>query len=90
MPMRQNPNYLLRTVAGSLVLVPVGEATKDFPGMITMNPTGAYLWEQLAKPCTEEELVNALLDRYDVTADQARADTAAFLEPLKVIGAVVE
>ena len=52
--MKQNPNFLLREVADSLVLVPVGEATKKYPGMITLNATGKFLWEALAAEQTAE------------------------------------
>ena len=65
--MIRNPNYLLRDVAGSTVLVPVGEASQEFPGMITVNGTSAYLWEQLATQQTKEDLVSSLLSRYDVS-----------------------
>lgn len=88
--MKQNPEFILREVAGSLVLVPVGEASKDFPGMVTMNPTSAYLWETLAKPQTPQTLTAALLERYDVTEDQAKSDVEKFLHTLTLIGAVVE
>ena len=86
--MKQNPNYLLRNVAGSTVLVPVGEATKDFPGMITMNPTSTYLWEQLTEEKTEADLVQALLDRYEVAEAQAKKDVADFVKTLTLIGAI--
>jgi hypothetical protein len=86
--MKQNPNYLLRNVAGSTVLVPVGEATKDFPGMITMNPTSTYLWEQLTEQKTEADLVQALLDRYEVTEAQAQKDVSEFVKTLTLIGAI--
>ena len=86
--MKQNPNYLLRNVAGSTVLVPVGEATKDFPGMITMNPTSTYLWEQLTEEKTEADLAQALLDRYDVTQAQAETDVAQFVKTLTLVGAI--
>ena len=86
--MKQNPNYLLRSVAGSTVLVPVGEATRDFPGMVTMNPTSTYLWEQLTEEKTEADLVQALLDRYEVTQTQAAADVADFVKTLTLIGAI--
>ena len=88
--MKQNPDYLLREVAGSIVLVPVGEATKDFPGMITMNPTSAYLWERLAQPQTEDSLVQALLERYEVAAAQAETDVAEFIKTLTLVGAVID
>ena len=88
--MKQHPEYILREVAGSLVLVPVGEATKDFPGMVTMNPTSAFLWEALATEQTAQTLTQAILDRYDVTEDQAKADVEKFLRTLTLVGAVVE
>lgn len=87
--MKQNPNFLLREVAGSVVLVPVGEATKTFPGMITMNPTGKFLWELLAGEQTPESLVAALLDRYEVTREVAAEDVAVFLEKLTAATAII-
>ena len=88
--MIRNPSYLLREVAGSKVLVPVGEATRDFPGMITVNGTSAYLWECLATRQTKESLVAALLSRYDVTQQQAAEDVEKFLKTLLLVGAVTE
>ena len=70
------------------MLVPVGEATRDFPGMVTMNPTSTYLWEQLTEEKTEADLVQALLDRYEVTQTQAAADVADFVKTLTLIGAI--
>lgn len=88
--MKQNPDYILRTVAGSQVLVPVGEATKDFPGMITLNATSALLWETLSQSQSAEDLVNTLLSRFDVTEDVAKADVEKFLHTLTLVGAVIE
>ena len=88
--MKRNADFLLRQVAGSQVLVPVGAATKRFPGMIRMNPTGCYLWELLETEQTRETLTKALLDRYDVSAEQAAQDVNAFVDKLLPTGALVE
>lgn len=88
--MRQNPNYFLQEVAGSLVLVPVGEATMDFPGMVTVNGTSKFLWERLAEPQTEESLVSALLAQYDVSPELAREDVRRFVETLTAVGAIID
>jgi len=88
--MKQNPNYILRNVADSLVIVPTGEATKDFPGMITVNPTSQFLWEQLATDQTADSLVAALLSKYDVAEELARKDVETFLETMTLIGAVID
>lgn len=86
---RRNPDFLLRDVAGTLVIVPVGAAVSAFPGMITVNSTGAYLWELLEKEQTEESLILALTQRYEVDAETAGADVSAFLKKLNPTGALI-
>ncbi len=86
--MIRNPDFILREVAGTQVLVPVGEATKNFPGMVTVNATSAFLWEQLETSQTAETLISALTERYNVSREQAAADVAKFLDTLLKIGAI--
>lgn len=88
--MKRNTNFLLREVAGTLVIVPVGAATVDFPGMITVNASGAYLWELLENTQTVETLAQALVERYDVTAQQALEDVKAFTDRLLKVEAILE
>ena len=88
--MKRNPNFLLRRVADSVVVVPVGAATAAFPGMITLNDTGAYLRELLEQEQTVETLTVAMTDRYDVEQDLARKDVEAFVGRLIPTGAILE
>ena len=88
--MKRNPEFLLREVAGSQVAVPVGTATAAFPGMITLNGTGAYLWQLLETEQTIESLTAALVARYEVAAEVARADVSAFVQRLIPTGAILE
>ncbi len=88
--MKRNSNFLLREVAGTWVIVPVGEATAEFPGMITVNSTGAYLWELLENAQTIQTLTQALVERYEVDEEQALADVKVFIEPLLRVDAIVE
>lgn len=88
--MRRNPDFLLRRVADSVVVVPVGAATANFPGMITLNDTGAYLWELLEQEQTVETLTAAMTDRYDVEQALARKDVEAFVGRLIPTGAILE
>lgn len=87
--MKQSPDFLLRDVADSLVLVPVGAATERFPGMITLNETGKFLWEALATEQTLDSLVETLLEQYQAEPEQARTDVQAFLKKLCAVGAVI-
>lgn len=88
--MRRNENFILRQTAGLTVILPVGEASVHFPGMISVNETGAVLWEQLAGEQTLDTLAKALTGEYEVDLEQAKRDAAAFLEQLRGPGALVE
>lgn len=77
--MKIKPGYMLREVAGCNVVVSVGIETMDFGGMINLNDSGAFLWKILEKGASEEELLRAMLDEYDVSEDVAKKDINAFI-----------
>ena len=80
--MKIKDGFILREVAGSYIVVAVGEAVKQFSGVINLNETGAFLWRELAKGTTEEDLKKALLNEYDVPEEVAQKDVKAFIENL--------
>lgn len=85
--MKIKDGYILREVADNYVVVPVGPATLDFSGMLTLNGTGAFLWRLLlAEERTREELLAALLEEYETDAVTADNDLSAFLDKLKAAG----
>lgn len=83
MNMKVKEGFILRAMGENHLVVPVGALTVDFRCIITLNDTGAFLWQQLQQECSEAELVQQLLDEYDVTAERATADVTAFVEQLK-------
>ncbi|MBQ3000267.1 MAG: PqqD family protein [Oscillospiraceae bacterium] len=86
--MIRSEDFLLREVAGSQVLVPVGAATRDFAGIVTLNSVGVQLWDALETEQTKESLAKVLTDRYEVSAERAMADVEKFLQNLQEVGAV--
>ena len=72
--MKRSGDFLLRQVAGKYVLVPVGEAAVKFPGMITVNESGSYIWQLLESEQTMAALVDAITLRYEVDRAQAQLD----------------
>ena len=85
--MKLKENYMLRQVAGTWVVLPVGAATLDFNGMMTLNETGALLWQALQEG---RDPVEALTAEYDVPRDQAAADVEEFLGKLRSAGCLEE
>lgn len=80
--MKIKEGFLLREVAGETVVIPSGDSL-DLNMMITLNSTGAFLWEKLQADTTEEALTAALLAEYDVDEATAKEAVKAFVEKLK-------
>lgn len=80
--MKLKEGFLLRQVGDNHIVVPVGAQVMDFRCIITLNETGALMWEKLKNDCTQADLVATLLDEYDVTEEIATSDVAAFIDTL--------
>ena len=78
--------FVLRQVADTWVVMPLGQVSLDFNGMLTLNETGALLWQALGKGGDAQALTDALTAEYDVSAEQARIDVDAFLAKLQQAG----
>jgi len=82
--MKVKSGFLLRSIAGNHVIVPIGDRVKDFNGVITVNETGAFLFKLLEKGAEEEQLVQAILANYeDVDEATAKQSVSDFLESMK-------
>lgn len=77
-----------RNIAGDVILVPVGDASLDIKGLITLNETGEFIWDSLESAKDAEDLANMLAAEYDVDAATAAKDTNDFLAKLKELGIV--
>ena len=84
--MKIKEGFMLKEVAGTSVVVPVGKASVDFNAMITLNESGAFLWKMLCDDVTEQQLIDALMGEYDVSADTASKDIEKFLENIRTAG----
>lgn len=87
--MRIKDGYMLRQFLDKWVAVDV-HTQPDRPGMITMNKTGAFLWELLERGVTREQLLQAMLEQYEVTEDMAGRELDGFLNRLRQKGILDE
>lgn len=81
--MKISDNFILQNVAGQNIVVPVEEKSISFKAMITLNETGAFLWNALQTDKSEQELTQLLADEYKIDIELAKADTLDFLKKLK-------
>lgn len=88
--MKLNRKFILRQVVGKWLVLPLGEATLDFNGMLTLNESGVLLWNALERDCDREALIEVLTNEYDVSRETALADVDEFLDKLAEIGCVTK
>ena len=72
------------------IIVAAGEAGQMFSGMIKMNSTAAFIAELLQSETTEESLIDRLLEKYEVTPEQARLAVMSVLEKFRSAGLMSE
>ncbi len=81
--MKIKEGYMLRTVAGQNIVVPIGSAAQRFNGMITLNSTGAFLWQEMHEETDRDTLVSKLLEEYDVDSKLASLGVDSFLRKIR-------
>ena len=63
--MKIKSGFILRDVGGKTFVVAVGERSREFKSMITLNETGKFLWEVFEKGATIDEAVDAIMGVYE-------------------------
>lgn len=81
--------FVHRKVAGTDVLISVGENVANFNGYVELNPSAAWIWDQLQQPRTQEQLADGLAQAFGIDLDLAARDTLAFLSELREHNMVV-
>lgn len=86
--MKINYEFVKRDIAGDTFLVPIGEAVKKFSGLFALNEVGSFIWDKLPEAEDEDAVVAAVLEEYETTPDEAKADVSEFLSKLREMGII--
>ena len=81
--MKLKGQFILREIMGETVAIPTGQTALDFNGMICLNPVACEIWKGLQAGSKREDILNVLLEKFDVTPEDAAADLDDFLHRLK-------
>ena len=74
----------MRQLGNEYMVVAVGEASKTFNGMIRLNETGAFFWENMEKGIEKAALVDKMLERFeDLDRETAEKDLDEFVEKIR-------
>lgn len=82
--MRIKEGFLIRKIIDDYIVVPTGDNIIDFAATISLNESGAFLWNALLKDCSEEDLVASLMQEYEgVEEETAKEDVSDFVAMLR-------
>ncbi|MDX2051161.1 MAG: PqqD family protein [Polyangiaceae bacterium] len=84
----QRGESVTRKLGEESVIVPVRGDIADLASVFVLNESASVLWSKLAQSATEESLVQALLDEYELSPEQARTDVTTFIATLSDVGLV--
>ena len=89
--MKINENFVLKSIAGEAVVMPVGDAVNKVNGMIKLNPTAEIMWKALETEATIEDVISAVrANCQNINEDTIIEDVVAFTEKLRNLGILEE
>ena len=81
--MRLKNGIVTNSIDGESFAIATGDAAKEFNGLIKNNPTAAFIFELLKTEQTEDSIVDAMLEKYEVDEPTVRADVKELIDLLK-------
>lgn len=81
--MKLKNGIVTNSIDGESFAIATGEAAKEFNGLVKNNPTAAFIFELLKTEQTEDSIVAAMLEKYEVDEPIVRADVKELLALLK-------
>lgn len=72
--------FVVREIAGEYIAVPVDGSVSS--NIVVLNPVSKFLWDELKTEKTFDELLNAVIENYSVSKEEAEADLKDFMMQL--------
>jgi hypothetical protein len=60
-----NPNFIMTQVADEWLVVPTGEMAQQFNGMMSLNASSRFVWEQFQKPNSTNLVLQAMKSHFE-------------------------
>ena len=81
--MKIKEEYILQNIADKWVVINTNAKSVNFNKILSLNESGRFLWEQLENGTEAEDLVNALMEHFEIDKVLAQTDVEKFIRELK-------
>lgn len=88
--MRLKDDFILHNTGEDFVIIATGEATKNFNGIIKLNNMGGEIVGLLTTDISEEDIIKAIVEKYEVDYDTAKEDIKNILDSLRKAGVILD
>lgn len=88
--MKLRGEFVIHKVVDEILAIPVGDLALEFNGMIMLNDVSQVIWECLENGTDLSNIINAVTDKFDVSAEEAENDIVTFINGLREINLIEE
>lgn len=86
--MKIKDGFIMKDVAGSKVVLPLGERQTEIRGIITFNDIGAEVFNMLDGTNSVEEIIAKIVKDYDAPYETVKSDVEKLIEKMRENGLV--
>ena len=81
--MKLKSKYVLRTIADKTIAIALEKGSEATDRVITLNETGAFIFEQINDGADFDTIVEKFFSTYDVSKEEAEKAVESFVDYLK-------
>ena len=85
---RKEDELVSRHIAGETIVVPIRGRLADLQQIYVLNPVAEFIWERLDGQKSLGEILQDVVDAFDVERGKAEDDVQAFVTELTAAGLV--
>ena len=86
----RSDSVVARVIAGETLIIPVRKGVGDLASIYSLNPVATSIWQSIAKPRSQEEIVQVLREEFDGEGEGVYRDVEDFLIEMQAAGLVSE
>ena len=88
--MKMCSGFKIVTIVDEHLVVPVGETAITFKGVVALSEAAYFLLNTLQEPKSKDDLLNSLIEEFEIDEETAREDIDKFINQLLLLGVIEE
>ncbi len=88
--MKISDKFILKTIDDESMLVPVNHDYMSVQKIINLNETSLAIYEMVKEGLDEKQIINKMLETYDVSEDVLKSDVTRVLKQFIELGVINE